>query len=230
MVNAIKHDFYLFSINKFRVFLKPFQWPPKMKQWLQIPQSSFLLFKILSYSLNIYNHLNWISTNISKAIDLNFSHKVTRFFSPALLRCNWCITFFKCKVCAISQSCPNVCNAMDCNPPGSSVHGILQGKNTGVACHALLQGIFPTQGSNPDFPHCRWFLYHLSHQGSPRMLEWVAYPFFRGPSQPKNQTRVSHLAGRFFIILSHQGSPMFKVCNMFIWYLHIILKWLSQQS
>ena len=39
------------------------------------------------------------------------------------------------------------------------------GKNTGVGCHALLQGIFPTQGSNPALLHCRWILYHLSHQG-----------------------------------------------------------------
>ena len=39
-------------------------------------------------------------------------------------------------------------------------------KNTGVSCHALLQGIFPTQGSNPVLPHCRQTLYHLSHQGS----------------------------------------------------------------
>ena len=51
------------------------------------------------------------------------------------------------------------------------------GKNTGVHCHALLQGIFPTQGSNPGLPHCRQILYCLSHQGSPRILEWVAYPF-----------------------------------------------------
>ena len=40
------------------------------------------------------------------------------------------------------------------------------GQNTGVGCRALL-GIFPTQGSNPGFLHCRWILYHLSHQGSP---------------------------------------------------------------
>ena len=40
------------------------------------------------------------------------------------------------------------------------------GKNTGVGCHALLQGIFPTQGSNPGLPHCRQILYHLSHQGN----------------------------------------------------------------
>ena len=41
------------------------------------------------------------------------------------------------------------------------------GKSTGVGCHVLLQGIFPTQGSNPGLPHCRQTLYHLNHQGSP---------------------------------------------------------------
>ncbi|KAM7233981.1 hypothetical protein CapIbe_016118, partial [Capra ibex] len=41
------------------------------------------------------------------------------------------------------------------------------GKNTGVGCHALLQGIFPTQGSNPGLLHCRWIPYCLSHQGTP---------------------------------------------------------------
>ena len=45
------------------------------------------------------------------------------------------------------------------------------GKSTGVGCHFLLQGIFPTQGSNPGLPHCRQTLYHLSHQGSPKDLE-----------------------------------------------------------
>ena len=47
----------------------------------------------------------------------------------------------------VSQSCPTLCDAMDCSPPGSSVHGGSPGKNTGVGCHALLQGIFLTQGS-----------------------------------------------------------------------------------
>jgi len=87
---------------------------------------------------------------------------------------------------------------MDCSLPGSSVHGDSLGKNTGVGCHPLLQGIFSTQELNPGFPHCRQILYHLSHQGSPRILEWVAYPFSRGTSQPRNQTRVSCIAGRFF--------------------------------
>ena len=48
---------------------------------------------------------------------------------------------------------------MDCSPPGSSVHGDLPGKNTGVGGHFLLQGIFPTQGWNLGFPHCRRILY-----------------------------------------------------------------------
>jgi len=87
---------------------------------------------------------------------------------------------------------------MDCSSPGSSVHGDSPGKNTGVVCYALLKGIFPTQGSNPGLPHCRWILYRLSHWGSPRILEWVAYPFSRGSSRPRNQTGVSLIAGRFF--------------------------------
>ena len=53
---------------------------------------------------------------------------------------------------------------MDCSSvPGSPVHGDSPGKNTGVVCHSLLQGIFPTQGSNLGLPHCRQILYWLSH-------------------------------------------------------------------
>ena len=59
------------------------------------------------------------------------------------------------------------------------------GQKTGMGSHSLLQGIFPTQGSNPRLPHCRRILYQLSHKGSPRLLEWVAYPFSSGSSQPR---------------------------------------------
>ena len=55
---------------------------------------------------------------------------------------------------------------MDCSPPGSSAYGDSPGKNTGMGCHALLQGIFTTQGSNLGLPQFRRILYHLSHQGS----------------------------------------------------------------
>ena len=53
---------------------------------------------------------------------------------------------------------------IDCSLPGSSVHEIFQARNTGVGSHSLLQGIFPTQGSNPGPLHCRWILYSLSYQ------------------------------------------------------------------
>ena len=53
------------------------------------------------------------------------------------------------------------------------------GQNTGVGSLSLLQGLFQTQGLNPGLLHCRQILYQLSHQGSPRILEWVAYPFSR---------------------------------------------------
>ena len=64
-----------------------------------------------------------------------------------------------------AQSCPTLCDPMAFSPPGSSISGIFPGKNTGVGCHFLLQGIFPTQGSNPGLPHSRQTLYPLSHQG-----------------------------------------------------------------
>ena len=52
----------------------------------------------------------------------------------------------------------------------------------------ILQGIFPTQGSNPGLPHCGQILYQLSHKGSPRILESAAFPFSSGSSQPRNRT------------------------------------------
>ena len=72
------------------------------------------------------------------------------------------------------------------------------GQNTGVGSLPFLQGFFPTQGSNPGLPHCRWILYQLSHKGSPRILEWVACPFSSGSSQPRNWTRASCIEGGFF--------------------------------
>ena len=72
------------------------------------------------------------------------------------------------------------------------------GQNTGMGSLSLLQEIFPTQGSSPGLPHCRWILYQLRHKGSQRILEWVAYPFSRGSSWLRNQTGVSCIAGRFF--------------------------------
>ena len=94
---------------------------------------------------------------------------------------------------------------MDCSLPGSSIHGDFLGKNTGVSCYALLQGIFPIHGLNPGLLHFRQIPYHLSHQGSPRILDWVAYPFSRRSFPPRNQTGVSCIAGGFFTSWATRG-------------------------
>ena len=80
---------------------------------------------------------------------------------------------------------------------GYTVHGSL-GQNTGVGSLSLLQGIFSTQGSNPGLLLCGWILYKVSHKGSPRVQEWVVFPFSRISSRPRNRTGVSCIAGGFF--------------------------------
>ena len=77
-----------------------------------------------------------------------------------------CLTLF---VCLVTQSCLTLCNPMDSSPPGSSIHGDSPGKNTGVGCHAFLQGIFPTQGLNLHLFYlllwqagCLWLLIPVS--------------------------------------------------------------------
>ena len=67
----------------------------------------------------------------------------------------------------VAQSCLTLCDLMDCTLPGSSVHGDTPRKNTGVVCHALLQGIFPTQGSKPGVLHCRQILLPSELPGKP---------------------------------------------------------------
>ena len=85
-----------------------------------------------------------------------------------------------------SESCLVMSNSLQ-------PHGIYSpwnslGQNTGMGSLSLLQGIFPTKGKNPGLLHCRQILYQLSHKGSPGILEWVAYPFSRGSSWPRNWT------------------------------------------
>ena len=82
-------------------------------------------------------------------------------------------------------------DSLSADPPGKP-------ENTGVGSLSLLQRIFPTQELNRGLLHCRRILYQLSHQGSPRILKWVAYPFSSGSSQPRNRTGVSCIADGFF--------------------------------
>ena len=133
---------------------------------------------------------------------ITWDHKTSRWHTQNSTRNCLLIdpVLFCAVLCLAAQSCLTLFNPMDCSPPGYSfsVAGDSPGKNTGVGCHALIQGIFPTLGLNPDLPHCRWFLYCPSHQGSTGILEGVVYPFSRWSSWPRNQTRLSCIAGRFF--------------------------------
>ena len=78
----------------------------------------------------------------------------------------------------VAQSCPTLCDPTDYRTrllcPRDSPGG-----NSGVGCHFLLQGIFPTQGSNPCLLHCRQILYHLSYREVPLLKEWQIFMNFR---------------------------------------------------
>ena len=77
------------------------------------------------------------------------------------------------------------------------------GQNTGVVAFPFSRGVFPTQGLNPGLLSCRWILYQLSNQGSPRLLECVAYPFSGGSSWPRDRTLISCISYIGRQILDH---------------------------
>ena len=104
-----------------------------------------------------------------------------------------------------SEGCSVVSNSL--RPNGLYSPWDSPGQDTGVGSLSLLQGIFPTQGSNPGLLHCRQILYQLSHKGSPRILEWVAYPFSR-KIFPTQELNWGLLHCRWILYqLSYLGSP-----------------------
>ena len=120
----------------------------------------------------LFHSFLWIS-NIPLCIHI--AHLLYPFIFAAHLKLTQhCESTVKVKV---AQSCLTLCIPMD-----YTVHGMhlcpfsSPGQNTGVGSCSLLQGIFPTQGSNPGLPCCRRILYQLSHQGSPRILSGSPIP------------------------------------------------------
>ena len=132
----------------------------------------------------------------------------------------------KVKESKVTQSCPTLCDPMDCSLPGSSVQRIFQARILEWVAVSSSRGSSWSRDRN-QVSHTagRQTLYHLSHQGSPSevkvaqscptlcdpmdcivhvwiiqaiILEWVAFPFSRGSSQPRGQSQVSHIAGGFF--------------------------------
>ena len=115
-------------------------------------------------------------------------------------------------------------DSLPAEPPGKP-------KNTGVGSLSLLQWIFPTQESNWGILHCRLILYQLSCQGIPAILEWVAIPSFRGSSQPKDQTQVSHIAGSLGAIISWSlpkaaSPPTTNQLSLSIYYVKGVQRWI----
>ena len=96
------------------------------------------------------------------------------------------------KKAKVPQLCLTYCNPMDYTYSPWN----FPGQNTEVGSLSLLQGILPTQGSNPGLPHGRQTLYQLSHKGSPIILEWVAYPLSSGSSALLVDSLSTELSGK----------------------------------
>ena len=137
------------------------------------------------YSRNQHNTVKHLSSSLKKKQKKNSLSCIHLLFVYLLSVC-----MLKVKV---TQLCLTLCDTKDYSPWNSP------GQNTGVGSLSLLQGIFPTQGSNPGLPCCRQILYQMSHKRSPRILAWVAYPFSSGSCWPRNWTCNDFcIAGGFF--------------------------------
>ena len=99
-------------------------------------------------------------------------------------------------ICLVAQLCPNLCNPMEPTRLLCLWGFSRQEYWSGLPCPA--PGDLPNPRFEPRSPTLQWILYYLSHKESPRILEWIAYPFSRGTSWSRNQTGVSCIAGGFF--------------------------------
>ena len=121
-------------------------------------------------------------------------------------------------LCVCAQSCLTFCDPRNCSPPGSTVDGIFPGKNTGVGCHFLLQGIFPNQGLNPGLL-CLWHWQAdslpLCHLGSPLLLghvskqiTWLHLILFKGCRGPYHMIQACGIWKSKLILCQRQHTAM----------------------
>ena len=181
-------------------------------------QPSFPSFILLLSFGNVYSQMDHFKCNFTKVCN-SFLLSLTQNpifspwhmkscrikFSPPLLRH---LKPFSCSpqrrfllllcMCLVAQSCPTLCYHMDCSPPGSSVHGILQARILEWVDMTSSRGPFHARDRSQVSHIAGRLFYHLSYQRSPRILEYVAYPFSRGSSRPRNWTGVSCIAGGLF--------------------------------
>ena len=124
---------------------------------------------------------------------------------------------------SVAQSCSTLCDPMDYSPPGFSIHGNSPGKNTGVGCHAFLQGIFPTQGLNPGLLHYRWILYCLGHQGIPRILEWISLSLLQGIFLTHESNRCLLHCRQILYQLGYQGSSTISISLLKLMFIESVM-------
>ena len=150
-----------------------------LKPW-QAGSSSFIRKWVLSWFMEDvwigagvcwWAGVAWLVASVISTSTLTMVGKATNLI---LLDVKW----ESAVLCLVSQLCPTLCDSMDCSPPGSSVYGDSPGKHTGVACHVLVQGIFPTQGSSPGLPHCMRTNHHqrklaFSFFQDNLLFEWI---------------------------------------------------------
>ena len=118
------------------------------------------------------------------------------------------IEFRTPKKVKVAQSCPTLCDPMDCSPWNSP------GQNTRVDSLSLLQGIFPTQRSSPGLPHCRWILYQLNHKASPRILQWIF---------PTQELNLGLLHFRWILNQLSYERLLRNCCSSFLWHISLSL-------
>ena len=112
------------------------------------------------------------------------SHTGHNFIHPSIANSTWCQEWTSI-IERESESCSVVSDPLGPHRLYSPWNS--PGQNTAVGSLSLLQGIFPTQGWNPGLPHCRWILYQLSHEGSPRIIKFHHIWYFANFSHIKTR-------------------------------------------
>ena len=122
------------------------------------------------------------------------------------------LQFGECVVlCLVIQSSPLLCNPMDCSLPGSSAHEDSPGKNIGVGCHALLQAIFPIQGSKPRSPTLWADSLPPELPGKPKNTGVCSLSLLQGIFLIQESNRGLLHCMQILYQLSYQGSPVWRI-------------------
>ena len=152
------------------VSLWSFQW-----FWIDVPSSliistyghHLLDFSVTSFLVSLsHQSIPWSTHSLLCSVAAKIYHSLQCFlFSPFWFSFH----YIPGCGCLVAKSCPILCNPMDCCPTRLFYPWNFPGKNTGVSCHFFLQGIFPTQGSNPHLLHWQADSLLLCHRGKPHL-------------------------------------------------------------